>query len=75
MEGQGLPTTGKGSRLERPARELMAEAHQARAEGLRNMNSGLGRRLRSIVAMRLLPAKEPAAGGAPPSELDARHGT
>ncbi len=75
MEHQGLLQAGNGSLLKPSSRELMAEARQARAEALRSVMSGLGRRLRSIVASHLLSAREPIAGDASPSELKSRPGT
>lgn len=68
-------STGKRLNQKPPARELMAAARQARAESLRSMMSGLGRRLRSTVAIHLLPARQPIAGAASSSELELRPGT
>ncbi len=75
MEHQGLLAAGNGSLLKSSSREVMAVARQARAEVLYSMISGIGRRLRSTVAIHLLSAREPIAGDASPSELKSRPGT
>jgi hypothetical protein len=48
-------------------REPMADARQARAEGLRKMISALKRQVRLIVAIHILRTKQPPPGIAPTS--------
>ncbi len=64
MEHQSPDSMGKGPYLKSSSRELMAAARQARAESLRGMIWGLGRRLRSSIAIYLLPPRKPVAGNA-----------
>ena len=51
----------------RSTQELMADARQARAEGLLNMIWALARQVRLSVVVHILQAKQPSSGAAPPS--------
>ena len=60
------------SRLKPSAQELMAAARQARAKALHSMISALGRRLRSLIAIPRLSAKDRAAADASAGALKPR---
>ncbi len=61
--------TGKRLFLEQSPQHVMDGARQARAESLRRMIRAFGRRLRSSIAIYLLPPRKPIAGGTSSREL------
>ncbi len=73
MEHLVLPVTGQRLPEKPPSQEVMARARQARADALFGMMSGLARRLRSVIVLLPLPAREMAAGNGASNELRERH--